>query len=139
MRLFLAAVLAAVFFLTGCGAGVIDTTCPNDGELAVVADTVGTGLAVFAGSGVRVTYTGTLENGTVFESGVRTTFNLNSLIEGWRQGMLGTDLEGVAAMREGGVRRLVIPPNLAYGATRRENIPACSVLQFDIELFEVLY
>ncbi len=52
-----------------------------------------------------------------------------SVIAGWEQGIIG--------MKEGGTRRLVIPPSLAYGPNRFSAIPPNSTLVFDIELLKV--
>ena len=79
---------------------------------------------------VKVDYTGTLADGTVFDSsiarGVPAEFPLSRVITGWQ--------EGVAMMKPGGKARLTIPARLAYGSKERPNIPANSVLQFEIEL-----
>ena len=40
-------------------------------------------------------------------------------------------------MKVGGVRRLIVPPSLAYGAIRNQNIPPFATLLFDIELLDV--
>ncbi len=94
----------------------------------------GKGDAVLAGATVTIHYTGWLtdENATKFDSslgGEKAEFPLNKLIKGWQ--------EGVPGMKPGGVRRLKIPPELAYGAKVKGDIPANSVLVFEIELFEV--
>jgi FKBP-type peptidyl-prolyl cis-trans isomerase len=100
-----------------------DLTC-GDGEEAV-------GRAA-----VTVHYVGRLEDGSVFDSSRRTgepfTFLLGAdrVIDGWE--------EGVRGMRVGGSRRLVVPPELAYGEDGYAGIiPGDATLTFDIELLDV--
>ena len=97
---------------------------------------VGTGEAASAGAEVSVHYTGWLENGTKFDSsldgGRPFTFPLGGgrVIKGWD--------EGVANMRVGGKRRLIIPADLAYGdRSPSPQIPPGSTLVFDVELLAV--
>lgn len=96
---------------------------------------VGTGPAADIGSKVTVHYTGTLEDGTKFDSSrdrgkpFNFTLGLGDVIEGWEEGVLG--------MKAGGRRLLHIPPKLGYGARKTGPIPANSPLVFDIELLEV--
>jgi FKBP-type peptidyl-prolyl cis-trans isomerase FkpA len=98
---------------------------------------VGQGDEAAVGATVTVHYEGWLANGTKFDSsrdrGQPFTFALGAetVIPGWD--------EGVAGMRVGGLRKLVIPPNLAYGAAGvPPTIPGNSTLVFDIELLEVV-
>jgi FKBP-type peptidyl-prolyl cis-trans isomerase FkpA len=98
---------------------------------------IGTGDAVTTGT-VTVKYTGWLydpaksdKKGLQFDTSTgkapfQFILNNGDVIKGWDQGVPG--------MMIGGVRRLVIPPSLAYGGTRNGPIPANATLVFDIEL-----
>jgi hypothetical protein len=94
----------------------------------------GDGPAVTANSTIIVRYTGWLANGTVIDTtgpnGNPATFPLQQLIQGWREGLLG--------MKVGGIRRLCIPPELAYGTVGTPpNIPPNATLLFEVELVGV--
>ncbi len=98
--------------------------------------TVGTGASPAPTDGVTVNYTGTLENGTIFDAsrlhGTQpASFPLNSVIKGW--------IEGVGSMKVGGVRKLIIPPDLAYGEHTIAGgvIPANATLIFYVELLDI--
>lgn len=91
--------------------------------------TVGTGATVTTGQNVSMRYTGWLSNGTQFDSnanGALFTFRLGSgqVISGW-------DI-GVAGMKVGGVRQLIIPSSLAYGPNDYGPIPGGSILVFTV-------
>ena len=85
---------------------------------------------------VEVHYTGTLANGSKFDSSHDRhrpfSFKLGAgqVIKGWDQGLVG--------MRVGGRRRLIIPSELAYGAAGSPpTIPANSALVFDVDLEKI--
>ena len=95
---------------------------------------VGTGTEATNGRSLRVTYTGWFVNGTKFDSNVGQaalsfTLGVGQVIDGWDQ--------GVAGMRVGGKRRLVIGSTLGYGASGSGPIPPNSTLVFDVELVGV--
>jgi peptidylprolyl isomerase len=110
------------------------------GELTAMPDglkykdiTVGTGESPVAGSVVTVDYTGWLTDGKMFDSSFKRAdpyqFSLGkgNVIKGWD--------EGVAGMKVGGKRELVVPGDLAYGPKGRPPmIPADATLVFDVEL-----
>jgi FKBP-type peptidyl-prolyl cis-trans isomerase len=81
---------------------------------------------------VRVHYTGTLTNGTKFDSSVgkepiEFTLGAGQIIKGWE--------EGIAGMQVGEKRHLSVPPELGYGEKGRgERIPPNATLEFDVEL-----
>lgn len=96
---------------------------------------VGPGVAASSGDTVTVDYTGWILNGAKFDSSVDRgetysfTLGAGRVIRGWDEGVVG--------MKVGGKRRLVIPPDLAYGAQGRPGIPPNSTLVFDVELLGV--
>jgi len=97
---------------------------------------VGEGAEAISGKEVVVHYTGWLTDGSKFDSSVDYgrpfSFQLGagSVISGWD--------EGVAGMRMGGKRKLVIPPALGYGRSGSPPvIPPNATLVFDVELLEV--
>lgn len=95
---------------------------------------VGTGEQPVAGDSVFILYTGWLPNGTSFDSvtdpddALGFVFLVERLIPGFE--------EGIATMREGGIRKLVIPPDLGYGSAGRGPIPSNSVLIFQVNLLD---
>jgi peptidylprolyl isomerase len=109
------------------------TTSPSG--LQYREDAVGEGREAKPGDTVFVHYTGTLRDGSKFDSsrdrGQPLEFPLGTgrVIKGWD--------EGVAGMKVGGKRTLVIPPELGYGARGVGPIPPNSTLVFDVELMDV--
>ena len=93
----------------------------------------GKGPEVPQGARVKVFYTGWLQDGTVFDSaamrGEPIAFSLGSVVPGWQQGIPG--------MKVGGVRKLVVPPALGYGAQKQNKIPANSTLIFEVQLLGI--
>ncbi|HEX2202066.1 MAG TPA: FKBP-type peptidyl-prolyl cis-trans isomerase [Longimicrobium sp.] len=113
-----------------------DGTTTTPSGLQYRDDAVGEGREAKAGNRVSVHYTGTLTDGRKFDSsrdrGKPFEFDLGagSVIRGWD--------EGVAGMKVGGRRHLVIPPELGYGARAVGGvIPANATLVFDVELLDV--
>lgn len=109
---------------------------PEVTKLEIEDLTEGSGEVAAAGQVVEVHYTGTLENGTKFDSSKdrNTAFSFNlgkgQVIKGWD--------EGVAGMKVGGVRRLTIPSHLAYGQRGVPGvIPPNSTLIFEVELLAI--
>jgi FKBP-type peptidyl-prolyl cis-trans isomerase len=105
--------------------------------LIIKDTTVGTGTVAAVGDTVTVNYTGTLDNGTVFDSSLnagRTPFTFTigaqQVIQGWD--------EGVPGMKVGGTRDLTIPPALGYGASGAGSvIPPNATLHFVVTLLSV--
>jgi peptidylprolyl isomerase len=96
----------------------------------------GSGAAAKAGDTVSVHYTGRLKDGKKFDSsldrGEPIVFPLGEgkVIKGWD--------EGIAGMKVGGKRKLIIPPELGYGARGAGNvIPPNAELHFDVELVKI--
>ena len=96
---------------------------------------IGDGAEAIAGQTVSVNYRGTLANGTEFDSSYgRGPFSFplggGRVIQGWD--------EGVAGMKVGGKRKLVIPPDLAYGDRGAGGvIPPNATLTFEVELLRI--
>lgn len=93
----------------------------------------GTGASPLATSKVKVHYVGTLIDGTKFDSSVDRgepiEFPLDGVIKGWT--------EGLQMMKVGGKARLVIPPEIGYGARGQGPIPPNATLVFEVELLDI--
>jgi FKBP-type peptidyl-prolyl cis-trans isomerase len=137
------------FFLSACGGGDAKSGTADAGfQLDSTALTktpsglqyqdvvTGTGPEATTGQVAVVHYTGWLTDGTKFDSsrdrGTPFSFPLGGgqVIAGWDQ--------GVAGMKVGGRRKLLIPPDLGYGEMGSPPvIPAAATLVFDVELLEL--
>jgi len=128
-------ILFAFIYLAGC---------QKNGEIIIMENglviedvVVGDGTEAQDYNKVVVNYTGTLEDGSIFDSSLKPgrtpfTFTLGagSVIKGW-------DL-GVKGMKVGGKRKLTIPSDLGYGDNGAGNvIPPGATLIFEVELLEV--
>jgi len=135
---FACAALVALAAIAGCDDS---PTSPNNAPFSQTDLRVGTGADAVTGRVVTVHYTGWLYNsaeadlrGAQFDSSVGGTpfsfvLGAGQVIGGWEQGVPG--------MKIGGLRRLVIPPSLAYGDARSGPIPPNATLLFEIELLDV--
>ena len=106
-------------------------------ELKKEDSAAGKGPACKTGDTVKVHYTGTLMNGTKFDSSrdrdepFQFTLGKGEVIKGWDEGVVG--------MKKGGKRKLTIPSDKAYGPSGRPpSIPPNSPLIFDVELVEIV-
>jgi FKBP-type peptidyl-prolyl cis-trans isomerase len=112
------------------------TVKPTASGLYYVEKVKGTGARAVTGKVVRVHYTGTLLDGTKFDSSrdknkpFEFTLGSGQVIKGWD--------EGVALMNIGGKALLVIPSKLAWGERNMGKIPAYAPVVFEVELLEVL-
>lgn len=105
----------------------------TESGLQYVVEKEGAGKTPTDTDEVKVHYTGTLIDGTKFDSSVDrgqpAEFPVGGVIRGWT--------EALKLMKEGSKYRLTIPSDLAYGPMGRPGIPPNSVLLFDVELIEV--
>jgi FKBP-type peptidyl-prolyl cis-trans isomerase FkpA len=143
MKLIARIALVAAIVLSAAACGGSDSSSPSapTPPSAAFSQTdlrEGTGATATQGRSVMVSYTGWLydptrpeSKGTQFDSSSMFSFVLGvgNVIRGWDLGVVG--------MRVGGQRRLIIPPDLAYGSAARTGIPANSTLVFDVMLLNV--
>jgi FKBP-type peptidyl-prolyl cis-trans isomerase len=129
------AIGALVLLTSGKGNGKVGVEITTASGLKYIDEVIGAGNSPKPGQTVSVHYTGTLENGTKFDSSVDRgqpyEFRIGTgvVIKGWD--------EGIMTMKPGGKRRLIVPPDLAYGAQGRPQIPPNSTLIFEVELLNV--
>lgn len=112
------------------------TMTTGSSELNVSVIKEGTGEPAKNGDTLLVHYTGTLEDGTVFDSSIprgkpfSVTLGKGQVIPGWELGLLG--------MKVGEERKLIIPPELAYGKDGIGGvIPGNATLVFDVQLLKI--
>jgi peptidylprolyl isomerase len=146
MRLTVGLALVAALILGGCGptaTGSSSAPAAKGGGMQTTSSglqyedlTVGNGPSPQSGQTAVVHYTGWLDNGTKFDSSVdrgqpfEFPVGQGRVIKGWD--------EGVATMKVGGKRKLVIPPDLGYGARGAGGvIPPNARLTFEVELLGV--
>lgn len=132
--------LVALGLAVGVACNQAPTTPSNAAPFSKTDLVVGSGTAAAAGMSVTVNYTGWLYDaskpngkGAVFDTtlgGTPFTFTLGttSVIAGFDQGLVG--------MQVGGTRRLIIPPDLAYGGNRQTSIPPYATLVFEVALLD---
>ncbi|MGV3519035.1 FKBP-type peptidyl-prolyl cis-trans isomerase [Luteitalea sp.] len=122
----------------------VDQTWVANVPLTATDLTAGTGAEAVSGSRMVVDYfgwlysTATTDNkGNLFDTSLQTgrtpfqfVLGAGQVIQGWDQGLPG--------MRVGGVRRLVIPPALAYGSTGSGSIPPNATLVFEVRLNDIV-
>lgn len=136
------AIGALVYLLSILGSSGRDPNPGSESEVTTKSglkyfdEVVGTGESPRPGRPVTVHYTGTLANGTKFDSSVdrgqpyEFPIGTGEVIKGWD--------EGIMTMKVGGKRKLIIPADLGYGASGRPpKIPPNSTLYFDVELLGV--
>ena len=135
MRLVTRCLLLTTLMTAACSGS--NTTAPStsSGTFTQTDLVVGTGAEAVTGKTATVTYSGWLYDtnkadgkGRFFDGNSGFSFTLGSgqVIAGWDQGVVG--------MKVGGQRRLIIPPDLAYGSQGRSPIPPNATLVFDITL-----
>ena len=132
---------ALAWCLAGAGCAESPTSPANYAPFSQTDVLAGEGTEAAAGNTLTVHYTGWLYDitktdgkGLQFDSSAGTdgfsfVLGTGGVISGWDLGLRG--------MRAGGLRRLVIPPSLAYGGIRNGPIPPNSTLVFDVELLNV--
>ncbi len=135
---FIALIAYALFFDGGeetpvaaeCKEGVVTT----ESGLKYEELTCGTGPPAKTGDQVQVHYTLTLSDGTEADSSrgsdpLPVRLGEGGVIPGFEEGLMG--------MREGGTRRLTIPPELGYGQSGQGEIPPNETLTFEVELVSI--
>jgi FKBP-type peptidyl-prolyl cis-trans isomerase FkpA len=129
--------LMALLAAAACGSSSSTAPTTSSAPYSQQDIVVGTGATAAANSTITVGYTGWFYDsskadgkGGQFETSPGSSFPLSGLIPGW--------VRGIPGMKVGGTRRLIIPPELAYGAAGSPpKIPGNATLVFDITLLAV--
>jgi FKBP-type peptidyl-prolyl cis-trans isomerase FkpA len=132
---------ACVLLAAGCN-GTGATGPSSTAPFSQVDVRIGTGTEAVAGNVLSVDYTGWLYDptkadlkGLKFDNSADRGAPLEFTL-GFQQVIQGFD-QGIAGMKVGGIRKLVIPPSLGYGGVRNHSIPPYATLVFEVELLEV--
>ncbi len=132
---------AAALFVAAVACTDSPTTPSSSAPYSQLDLRIGTGAEATAGVTVTVNYTGWLYDpsktdgkGLQFDTSIGAeplVFKLGTVavIEGFERGVTG--------MKVGGARRIIVPPSLGYGSTRRNVIPPYATLVFEVDLLEV--
>ena len=133
--------MCAVLLAGAAGCNPTSTSPSSTAPFSQVDLRLGDGAEAATGKTLTVHYTGWLYDptrtdlkGLQFDTSAGSTgftFTLGSqqVIAGWDRGLVG--------MKVGGIRKLVIPPSLAYGNVRNNSIPPSATLIFEVELLDV--
>lgn len=134
------AAAACALLVAACGGSA--TGPSSTAPFSQVDLRLGTGTEAIAGKALTVNYTGWLYDptktdlkGLQFDTSANSptpfifTLGTNQVIQGWDEGLVG--------LKVGGIRKLVVPSSLAYGAVRNHSIPPYSTLVFEVELLDV--
>jgi FKBP-type peptidyl-prolyl cis-trans isomerase FkpA len=137
----LAAAFAALLSLTACGgggdSGASNVVVANPAAFTKTDTVVGTGADAVNGKNATVTYTGWLYSATAAgNKGAQFDAGSFTFLLGAGKVIAGFD-QGVQGMKVGGKRTLLIPSNLAYGASGQGSIPPNAGLVFEVTLTAV--
>jgi FKBP-type peptidyl-prolyl cis-trans isomerase FkpA len=131
--------LAIALWIGVSACGSSSPTAPDQSSIAYsqIDLTVGTGAEATAGTTASVNYGGWLYSDSAADhKGQQFDANSFAFVVGAGTIIKGFDT-GVTGMKVGGVRRVIIPPSLAYGASGNGQIPPNAALVFDIQLANV--
>lgn len=137
------AVLTLALLVSVFGCGKKEAKAPEPESMATSSSglkwtdiEVGSGAEAVPGKTVSIEYTGKLDDGTVFDATSRHNNEPLEFTLGAGDVVKGMD-EGVMGMKVGGVRDIVIPPELGYGDDDMGPIPPNSTIHFRVKLVEV--